>query len=431
MSALLQGLIPSSNRLEAAFARVRHNGRATPAGPSAKTQLLEAAYDSGFVGAFKDHEDQPTWARRAARYLEDEFFADTPGRKKLFSDIASQLAPGDGERHVNCRHALELWEAGGRKGPMPYSCEQDYGSCVDASTAEHETTMFGWRAAQPGLREQFLHSAAWLKYANRGYCSDGWSGSGIATVARRVGCAFRTKYDLPGGSVDFTDDDKNEQIVARTWCRSGIPQWLVDHTSKNHGYEDGAITRFDGDHRAMLAILKAGGVLHAGGVRTSGGPRPFAKGSTGPHMQSTVGGDDTEECRRWFADQGITWAADDFPIINHQTWGPGWRGECADAYWPTHLWGPKPQGAWVTSAKWWMSDVEYAWLPLAKGFPAAGPPPAPVIPTLGGELYAEQAGQIIAIRGEVIMPANPLPHAAYVLVPSGNGRFRFVPKPVI
>ena len=212
MSALLRELIPESNRVEVAFAN-GHNG-------GTKAALLEGLYAAGFVGAFVDHEDQPTWARRAARYLKDDFFDNTPGTKKLFSDVASQLADGDGERHVNCRHALELWEAGGKQGPEPYSTAQDYGSCVDASCSEHETTMFGWRAAQASYREVFKFAAAWYKYANRGYCSDGWSGSGIAAVARRVGCAFRIQYHVGNVEVDFTDDDENENIVARRWCRS-------------------------------------------------------------------------------------------------------------------------------------------------------------------------------------------------------------------
>ena len=422
MSAFLQDLIPADNRLE--LPRLRNSP-----GPISPADLMEAAYSAGrFVGCFKDDEDQPNWARRAARYTEDEFFADTPGTKKLFSDVASQLAAGDGERHVNCRHALEEWEASGKPGPMPYSCQQDFGSCVDASCSEHETTMFGWRAAQASMREVYKAAAAWYKYANRGYCSDGWSGSGIATVARRVGCAFRQKYQVGSVNIDFSDDDDNENIVARQWCRSGIPSDLATFTQANHGYADGAITSYDGDARGMKAVMKAGGVLHAGGTRTSGGSKPFTKGGTGAHMQSTVGFDDTDECRKWFSDKGLTWDTDDFPLINHQTWGSGWRGECADSWWPP-FWGPKPQGAWVCSAKWWLSDVEYAWLPWAKGFPSAGPPPSPVVPPISGTLYAEQvSSSLIAIRGEVETGGNK-----YIAVPvvAAPGKYQLVPKPTL
>lgn len=419
----LSKLIPEGNRLEAAYASGRNHG--------SKALLLEAQYVAGFVGAFVDGEDHPEWSRRAARYLKDDFFHNTPGTKHRFSDVADQLADGDGGRFANFRHALELWEAGGRKGPKPYTTAQDYGSCVDASCSEHETTMFGWRAAQASLGEVFIYAAAWYKYANRGYCSDGWGGSGIAAVARRVGCAFRCPYKLGSVEVDFSDDDENENIVARKWCRSGIPDELASYTQEHHGYADGAITSYDGDHRGLLKVLKAGGVLHAGGVRTSGGSKPCTPGRTGAHMQSTVGGDDSDEVKAWFSQKGVTFASGDFPLINHQTWGSGWRGECADEYWPTHLWGPKPEGAWVCSAKWWLSDIEYAWLPWAKGFPGVGPTPEPLNPPLLGQIRAEQAGQVIAIRGELTLTLSGAKDGSYpyIIVPKGDGTYHAIQKP--
>lgn len=431
MSDFLRDLIPESNRLNIAFARSGSLG--------SKARMLEDQYGAGFVGAFVDKDDHgPTWARRAARFMKDDFFGNTPGRKKLFSDVASQLANGDGERHVNCRHALELWEKSGRKGPKPFTTSQDVGSCVDASASEHETSMFGWRVMQPTIREAFAFAAAWYKYANRGYCSDGWGGSGIAAVARRIGCAFRTKYELPGLTVDFTDDDENENIVARKWCRSGVPDVMAEYTQQHHGYEDGAITSYDGDHGGFKKVLAAGGALHAGGVRTSGGSKPCTPGRTGPHMQSTVGYDDTDECKQWFADKGVKFASGDFPLINMQTWGSGWRGECADEYWPTHLWGEKPEGAWVCSAKWWLGDVEYAWLPWAKGYPGTGPGPTPspiaISPPLIGSLHAQTVapGQI-AIRGEIdlVLPAGVAAGShKYIVVPKADGTYQFIQKPV-
>ena len=59
MSEFLQNLIPSSNRLEAAFASKSNNGR--------KAKLLQDQYDAGFVGAFVDDKSQD-WPARAARY---------------------------------------------------------------------------------------------------------------------------------------------------------------------------------------------------------------------------------------------------------------------------------------------------------------------------------------------------------------------------
>lgn len=416
----LASIIPESNVLSAAFAQ-----------GTAATSLLEAAYapDSGFVGAFFDGPDEADWSRRAARYLEDDFLHDTPGRIKLFGDVLPSLQDdGAGQCLANFRHALDAWQATG--GVEPYSAQQDYGSCIDASVGELESSLFGWRAQQAQFNEQWKYASAWYKYANRGYCSDGWSCAGVAAVALRAGAAFRIPYNLGGKTVDFTDDDLNERIVARTWCRTGIPTWMLDYTSQHHGYQDGAITRFEGGKTELRKLFAAGGAIHTSGRRTSGGNRPFVIGSTGAHAQAGVGCDDSEEFRRFCQDVlQVTARADDFPVIMMQTWGSGWRGECADAYWPA-TWGRKPQGAWV----WWASDLlrylscDYAWLPQVKGFPSetpVPPPPGPV-PQIGGDIYAEQLGDRIVIRGEL-----SLDRYRYIVVPATGNRYRVTEKPIV
>jgi len=427
-NAFLANLIPDSNRIEVAFAN-----------RAAATSLLEGLYaeSSGFVGVFIDEDGQPSWARRAARYLADEFMHDTPGRIKLFGDVLSTIGDdGAGQCLPNWRYALDAWIAGGRQGVEPYTAQQDYGSCVDASCGEHETVLTGYRAAKmPEVNEEWRLSSAWYKYADRDYCSDGWNGSGIATVAKRVGMAFRTKYEIGSNSVDFTDDDANERTVARTWCRSGIPAWLKEHTSKNHAYEDGAITQFDGGVKELRAMFAAGGVIHTSGTRTSGGSKPFTLGRVGPHMQSGIGCDDSDEFRKFCKDViGVSPRANDFPVVMNQTWGSGWRGECADKYWPS-WWGPKPQGAWV----WWASDVinllscDYAWLPRVKGFQRTTPlPPTPDptkrAPVLVGHLRAEPLPHGIAVRGEISLTQADRTWY-YIAVPTGDGLYALEEKP--
>lgn len=426
-NTFLTSLIPESNRIEVAFADRQH-----------ATSLLEAIYDpaSRFVGVFIDHEDQPSWARRAARYLADEFMHDTPGKIKVFGDVLPSLADdGAGKCLPNWRYALDAWIAGGRKGVEPYSAQQDYGSCVDASCGEHETALTGYRAVKmPEVNEEWRLASSWYKYADRGYCSDGWNGSGIATVAKRVGMAFRTKYEIGSNSVDFTDDDANERTVARSWCRTGIPTWLKAHTTQNHPYEDGAITRFEGGVKELRALFAAGGVIHTSGTRTSGGSKPFTIGSVGPHMQSGIGCDDSDEFRTFCKDViGVTARSDDFPVVMNQTWGSGWRGECADKYWPA-WWGPKPQGAWV----WWASDVlnrlscDYAWLPRVKGFPRSTPLPNPTpvqkAPQLVGLLRAEQLPAGVAVRGQVSLTQGENTWY-YIAVPAGDNSYALEEKP--
>ncbi len=373
----LASLIPSSNVLSVPTVRGLLG-----------TATLESLYSdrSSFVGAFCNKEGQPEWARRIARYNRDEFHRDNPSSQRRFSEVASTLADdGAGKAWPNFRYALEQWAAGGKIGPQPYTVQQDYGSCVDASTTELLTSLMGWRVAQGTFREKFHRPAAWYFYANRGYCGDGWDCFALARVALQVGIAFRQPYTIGSNSVDFTDDDKNEQIVARTWCRSGIPAWMEDDSNASHPFEDGAITEFDGDVPAIRAIFAAGGALNTGGTNTSGGSKPFTIGRVGGHEQSIVGCDDSEEFRKFCRDViGVTARDNDFPVIFNQTWGAGFSGECADKYWPP-WWGPKPQGAWV----WWASDVlRYfegdivAFLPRFKGVadPNPVPPPVPPLP---------------------------------------------------
>jgi len=411
----LTEIIPADNRVDLALLK-------TAAG-EISTSAMEAIYreDSSFIGCFIDREDQPLWARRAARYLNDEF-DDVAGKKRLFGDVLSSLAEtGEGKCLANFRHPLELWKAGGSKGVRPFSQRQYRGSCVDASVGSHECVLFGYRAASGRFGEVYKFASGWLKYAEWGYCSDGWNGAGAASAAYKVGCAFRTKYDLSGGSCDFTDGAVNENYVARSWCRSGVPSWLKAETLK-HSYEDGAITRFQGGVKELRSVFANGGIVHTSGTRTSGGSRPFQIGRVGPHMQSGLGCDDSDEFRKFCSDVlKISPRKDDFPVIMDQTWGSGWSGEIASAYWPS-WWGEKFEGAWV----WWASDllkylsVDFVWLPMVKGFAGDGPTPPPPLdkaPEIVGNLY---------VRDRFISGIIEVGGYRYTATPNGDGTFRLV-----
>jgi hypothetical protein len=153
-------------------------------------------------------------------------------------------------------------------------------------------------------------------------------------------------------------------------------------------------------------------------------------------MQSGIGCDDSDEFRQFCKDViGVSPRANDFPVVMNQTWGSGWRGECADKYWPS-WWGPKPQGAWV----WWASDVihllscDYAWLPRVKGFqrttPLPNPTPDPTkrAPVLVGHLRAEPLPHGIAVRGEISLTQAERTWY-YIAVPAGDGMYALEEKP--
>ena len=114
-NAFLNSIIPADNRLDVALSR---------ATAFVATDILQSAYQpgSGFVGVFIDEDGQPTWARRAARYLEDEF--DDSGGTLMFGDVLSSIADdGAGKCLVNFRHAIDLWKAGGRRGRQAVQSE--------------------------------------------------------------------------------------------------------------------------------------------------------------------------------------------------------------------------------------------------------------------------------------------------------------------
>jgi hypothetical protein len=463
--AYLDKLIPKSNVLSQPFAR-----------GIVASNLLEASYAaaSGFVGVFIDRDDQPEWARRAARYLRDEFreFAQE-ACKHIVRSVSK--ADGHGKCLASFRHALDVWYKNGRKGVEPYSAQQDFGSCVDASGSEGDTQLVGWRAANPEVLqswgeqpEEYIDPVAWYDYANREYCSDGWNGYGRAKVALQVGLAFRRAYKIGENSIDFTDDDKNEQIVARGWCRSGIPAWLKGFTFANHPFAPDAIMEFEGDQAEMLAVFDEGGYIHTSGTRTSGGSDPFLIGSVGPHMQTAHGGDDSDHCRKWCKEVWkVTPRTNDFPVVMGQTWGP-WSKALNPRLWPVGTdasgrvwtmaeiidrmkagtlaqafmdelaagwgWGLQPQGAWV----WWASDVlkrlscDMAYRPRVRGFKSTLPPPPPPVqkaPLISGLLHGELLtnGRIV-IRGDLAMDKW-----RYIAVPDGTDQenFKIVEKPAL
>lgn len=415
---------------------------------------LETIYRSGqFIGAFQDNPDHPTWSRQEARNHLSDFLTNTPGKIFHFGEAIPHfdLKNGEGEEHDNATPAMVQWLKSGRKGVEPFSCIQNFGSCVNASEAEGTTGLLAVRASDPKYGEVYKAPVAWYHYAERGYCGDGWTGSGIAAVARRNGVAFRLVYP----EIDFTDDDENERLVARTWCRSGIPSSLKAHTQKNHPFEDGAITRMQGGLTELTTLFKDGGFLHHSGTFTSGGSRPFTDGSTGPHMQTAYGYSDSDNTRQFLKDKiGITPRTNDFPVLNHQTWGY-WSGACAGRYWLVATiarkfytmddiksmsdaeiiqllaaseggWGIQPQGAWVCWASTLQRRVswDYAWLPRVKGFPGV-PSPIPV-PPVTGELVAD--GPLTAIRGRITVNGHNYIATPHTTKPN---TYVFVVEPVL
>lgn len=434
----LRDLIPSSNRIEAAFAS-RNGGQ--------RCRVLEASYAGGFVGSFLVNRsniqasmETEGWVRRAGEYLRDEFLAEREkDRTRFLSDISGSLQAADlGGCYMNHKAALTLWLENGKLSVMPFSCEQGYGSCVDASLSELLTAILGIRIVVLKKAETWKHPAAWWAYSLRGYCSDGWNAWGAASAIAKLGVAFRMLYEL-SKSYDLRDDDANEQLVARTWCRSGPPEELRSLTKREHPIDPSKIVEFDGGIEELCTVFANLGVLHFSGTRVSGGPKPMTPGRVGPHQMPAYGCDGSEEIRRHLRDKcGVSLADDDVAVHCGNTWGERtgqWSGECADQYWPPH-WGPKTPGSWICSGKWFLRELsqDMVYFPEAfPGFPGSPLPPSPNTPAITGAIYADPLPSgLIAIRGEMELdlPAGlSAGKHKYIVMPDGAGRYKPVPKP--
>lgn len=437
--AFLQNLIPSSNRIEVAFAR----------GLGKKSALLESLYSTGFVGAFLVNRkniqadvDTGGWVQQAGEYLRDEFLANREKyRSQFLSDIAGRLKAAEFDGcYMNHVPAITLWLENGKLSVRPFSCDQGYGSCVDASLSELLTAILGIRIVVLKKREVWKHPAAWWAYSLRGYCSDGWNAWGAATAITKLGVAFRMLYELTK-DYDLRDDDENEQLVARTWCRNGPPEELRQFTKANHPIDPTKVVEFDGGLKELVQAFANHGVLHFSGTRVSGGSRPMTPGNVGPHQMPAYGCDGSEEIRRHLKDKcKVTLADDDVAVHCGNTWGQNtgeWSGECADQYWPPH-WGPKTPGSWICSGKWFMSSLSQDMVYLPEAFPGfAGeplPPPVTENPPLTGTLFAEKTETTIAIRGglRLNVPAGTSGLFDYIVVPSDQpGEYKPIQKPVI
>jgi len=213
----------------------------------------------------------------------------------------------------------------------------------------------------------------------------------------------------------------------RTWCRSQPGDFIQHVADQDWFFESGAITEFSGGVDALKQVIRAKGQLHHGSNYTAGGVDSVRR--IGGHMQTMFGGDWSERTLKFFSDNGHRFTTDDFPCVNHQTWGPGFSGECPDRLWPD-WWGPKPEGAWVMGAKkqlTYFSDG-YVYLPKMKGIPGTAPPPEPpptetkITGTIEGEVLS---GNRVRINGT--LTADGVAHTP--VWTGGDGlKYKFVPK---
>lgn len=339
--------VPDSNQLHVQF---------SASGGGFRDSLGDAigrAYDT-FVGCFLANEG-PEWARKIERYERDAFREIAPLPR--LSDLPQKLHSGAGKRAVNWNFAMAL-------DPKAFLGSQDYGNCTFASMGwKTMTALLGTRILGLKCEERWRarHGTVW--YCTRGHCGQGSSLSQAAKSVLQLGLQV---MDGNYAGYDFSDENADEKY-GNSWCRSGPPSDLTEQTKLNKHL---AVTYLDEKTpEAWMDVLINGGSIHTGSTTTAaknGDPVSSFTG-VGPHAQSILGYDDTEEFRDWYKQQtGKTLS--EAVVIFSQTWG---NQHYVQKNWPTHLWGRQPQGAFVLPLSGVirrMGSEAYAYGPDSEGF---------------------------------------------------------------
>lgn len=326
----------------------------------------EREYTSGReIGVYLDQPGQPQWARDAARDGEAQFF-EAGGERSAAAFPRSFLGEGAGKRAVYWNYALRF-----DGDPLPlFSIKQITGNCVEASNGDVTLThLLGVSIFLLRQPYEFEGPGSVLFYSRRGHCGKGMD-LGIAARAHlEDGAAWRKVY--LGGKYDLRDSIADQQL-AMTHCRNP-KSTLADLWPECRKTPVGNVARFTGTAAEAMDILFAGGALHTGSTATaSRNGDPVSSGANvGPHAQTCIGYDDTDEFRSWYR-QTTGKQLSEPVFVFDQTWG-------ADPYikknWPAHLWGKATPGMFVlpwSAAKRLIGSTCYAYWPDLRGVtPAA------------------------------------------------------------
>lgn len=333
-------LVPAANALQRFLPPLSYGQQQQRGLRRALSIAIQEAYEGGFFGCFTSGNESPEWARQAAERGRDEF-RDTAGRNRW---LVAQIMPtavqgaGRGKRALN-------WVYTQQARPNAYAGSQDYGNCRAWSMRACTSTLLGMAAATGDLKRLDVRHGTALVYAHRGHSSDGMAMGTGCTVVTTIGQSEEKNY---GEGLDLSTEEKDEAAGAR-WGRSGPPQSLLDACRGDLVQRAWAL---GGEVTADMVqdVFWNEGVIDHGSNRTAGAASdglisPLKR--IGGHAQAALGYDDTDEFRAWYREatgKVLTEAV----VINDQSWG-NWLSL---SRWPDHLWGPRPEGAWVVT----MSD---------------------------------------------------------------------------
>ena len=288
---------------------------------------------AGQIGVYLDIDGMPDWARKIARYDRDQMKAECRCEWKVEAAIPSKLhGIGKGKRALTFKLIMDI-------SPSSLAGAQQFNNCL---AWNFRANMAGIMAhdimAKFDPQEWPADPGTAVCYAFRGSRGDtGMTLDRGAWVAHNCGIQLRKSYC--GGKYDFSSQ-KADEDAGYKWGGTGAPKDLLDELAANKVEQIGEVV----EEQAVLDALYLGGSIMTGSGLTSGNGDPIGNLTRiGGHAQALLGYDDTDEFRKWYRDTtGKT--LDDWVGIFDQSWYPNW---IAMKNWPEHLWGPRPEGAFV------------------------------------------------------------------------------------
>lgn len=326
----IREFIPDSNTI-AGFAP-RH----ATLQPDEPTQAVyvQAAYETGFQGAFIDSDDVPLWSRKIAKSVIRKFKAERGANdwsiERTFP--AALQGSGAGKRACNFQYIQKVL-ANALAG------SQSFGNCVAWAKREISNTILGMNIATGDLgRVTHRHGTA-LVYGLRGSSGQGMSLSDSFETVTKIGQSEEKNYE---GIADLSTQALDEN-AGNKWGRGGPPDALAKAVSGDTLRKAWMIESPTAD--IIRDILWNEGCVDTGSSYTAAGPcNPIAKGlkGIGGHDQAYLGYDDTDEFRELHAKTtGQKLSASEFVVFMDQSWGPSWIDL---SNWYETLWGPRPEG---------------------------------------------------------------------------------------
>lgn len=310
-------------------------------------------------GCFVDSPDAPEWARQMARRGMAAFrdSARHGHRAELLMGADIQ-GTGNGKRAVNFQFAMKL-------DPYILQGNQDFGNCTSWATREDIGCCIAADMATGRPHDYTHRPGTAVIYGSRGTSQQGMDLGTAARVVTTLGISLEKDYP---GIADLSTEDKDEK-AGNNWGARGVPKALLDAIAGNIIETAAEVT----EKEAVKDLLQSGYFAITGSTRTakSAGDPVSPVGPVGGHCQALIGYDDTDEFREWYAKTTGKKLAEGVFIFD-QSWGPDWLKV---TNWPTELWGPRPEGAFVLKESDGMQLVSTQYggaiaFSRVKGFPA-------------------------------------------------------------